>query len=152
MCSITNGLESKFNESFSTSSKSFTNIRSRKTNKKTTTRFNTKGNTPDGSVPPQKSKLDRIFRNSLDRKVKLENLSSGKQPCGISTRSRLCFSLKYLKNKSALPTESETRAPPLPTKGGIDERAPKTAPFKVDHHLWELFVWSKVSCALALCP
>ena len=56
----------------------------------------------------------------------------------------LCFSLKCLENKSALPTESETRAPPLPTKERIVERAPNTAPFKVDHHLWELLVWSNV--------
>ena len=53
---------------------------------------------------------------------------------------------------SAFPTDSQTRPPPAPIRGGRDESElePNTVEFRIDHHLWGHWTFLRTSWLLTL--
>ena len=59
---------------------------------------------------------------SRDLKAKVVRLGHGRQVDGGSTGFLDCFPSKWADSISAFPTDSQTRPPPAPIRGGESER------------------------------
>ena len=89
-----------------------------------------RGNIPNGSVPPYRSKSNKRCPTSLDLKAKMVRLGDGWQVSGRLTAFLDCFLSKWSESRSALPTDSPSSPPPSRTSRRNDELEKNTTDFK----------------------